>query len=89
MSLLTTVEVNLLNRMNPSARKVGLGTKLQDALSTEVNTIEDGAVTDAKLATDVKVGSLAAYEGVEGASVVTALNELLARVEVLEGIVGS
>jgi len=45
--------------------------------AVSVGTVDDGAITDAKLDTDVKVGSLAELTTTETASVVGAINELV------------
>jgi hypothetical protein len=50
--------------------------RVTDLEDTGIGSISDGAVTNAKLATDVKVGSLAALTTTEKASVVGAINEL-------------
>lgn len=70
-----------LDGMNFVTRQTELGTKLGDAQDRIVvleagSAVADGAITDAKLASDVKVGSLGDLTTTEQGNVVGAVNEV-------------
>ena len=85
MSALTQAQIDTINSINQEFQNLGMGDLLAEALGGEQPAlsiagpeIANGAIDNTKLATDVKVGSLAALTTSSKASVQSAINELVA-----------
>ena len=84
-SATTTVQANVeaLDAQVKTNRD-DIDTNTSDIASLVAGTIPDGSVTNAKLATDVKVGSIATLTTTEKSSVVGAINEVDSNVSDIE-----
>lgn len=81
---LTSSEFTWINELNAQ-----VVTNKADIAGIVAGSVSDGAITNAKLATDVKVGSLATLTTTEKASVVGALNEVDANADTANTSIGT